>query len=54
MDIHIVIIHLKKLFDVASRTKRYETSRELSYYKMTKCSSINMHVLFIIENYLST
>jgi len=25
MDAHIMIIHLKKLFEEASRTKRYET-----------------------------
>ena len=36
MDAHITIIYLKELFNVASRTKRYEISKKLLRCKMIK------------------
>jgi hypothetical protein len=45
MDAHTMIMHLKELFDEANMTERYETSKELLYYKMIEGSSINTHVL---------
>jgi hypothetical protein len=35
MDVHTMIMRLKKLFDEASRKERYETSKELFHYKIT-------------------
>jgi hypothetical protein len=35
MDAHIIIMHLKELFDEASRTERYGTSKEFFHCKMT-------------------
>ena len=49
MDAHIIIMHLKELFDTASRTKRYETSNKLFRCKMTYGSSFNTFVLRIID-----
>jgi len=34
MDIHTIIMHLKELFDKASRIERYETFKELLRCKM--------------------
>jgi len=44
----IMIMHLKELFDAASKTETYETSKVLSRYKMTNGFSKNNHVLKII------
>jgi hypothetical protein len=49
MDAYNIIMHLKKLFDEASRTKRYETFKELFYCKMTRGSLVNTHVLKMID-----
>ena len=35
MDAHIIIMHLKELFDEASMTERYKTSKEFFHCKMT-------------------
>jgi len=40
MDAHIIIIHLKKLFDVDNRTERYETSKKLFHYKIKEGSLV--------------
>ena len=48
MDAHTIIMHLKELFDEASRIERFENSKELFRCKMTKGSSVNTNVLKII------
>jgi len=35
MDAHTIIMHLKELIDTTSKTRKYETSRELFRCKMT-------------------
>ena len=47
-DAHIIIMYLKELFDVASSTQRYETSKKLLCHKMIEGSLINIHVLRMI------
>jgi hypothetical protein len=49
MNVHIIITHLKELFDATSRTERYETSKELFYCKMTEGLLMNTHVLRMID-----
>jgi hypothetical protein len=44
MDAHIIIIHLKELFDIISVTERYKTSKELFHWKMTKSSFMNTYI----------
>ena len=41
-------MHLNKLFDEASRTEMYETSKKLFCCMMTEGSSVNTHVLKMI------
>ena len=48
MNAHIIITHLKELFDITNRTERYETSKELFYCKMTEGLSMNTHMLRMI------
>jgi hypothetical protein len=48
MDVHTMIMHLKKLFDEASEIERYETFKELFHYKMTGGFLVNTCVLKII------
>jgi len=48
MDAHIIIMHLKELFDARSRIERHETFKELLHCKMAEGSSMNTHVLRII------
>jgi len=48
MDAYTMIIHLKKLFDAASRNDKYETSKELFHCKMINGSLMNTHVLKMI------
>jgi len=50
MDVHLIIMYLKELFYVTSRTKNYETSKELFHCKMAKGSSMNTHLLSISRN----
>jgi hypothetical protein len=45
MGAYTIIMHLKELFNEASRTKRYDTSKELFRCKMTKGSSVSTHIL---------
>jgi hypothetical protein len=45
MDGHTITMHLKELFDVASKIERYKTSKELLCCNMTEGSFINTHVL---------
>jgi hypothetical protein len=54
MDAHTMIMHFKELIDTTSKTGKHETSRELFCCKMIRYSSMNIHVLFMIENYIST
>lgn len=44
----ILIMHLKELFNEASRTKRYEISMELLHCKMIEGSLVNTYALKII------
>ena len=39
---------VSQLFDATSRTKRYETIKELLCYKITDSSLMNIHVLKMI------
>jgi hypothetical protein len=36
MDTFTIIIHIKELFDITSKTGRYKTFKEFFYCKMTK------------------
>jgi len=49
MDVHTMIMRLKKLFDEPSRKERYETSKELFHCKITEGYSVNTHVLKMIS-----
>jgi len=53
MDVHIIIMHFKELLDAISRTEKYETSKKLFCYKITRGSSVNTHVLRMIENFIN-
>jgi len=48
MDVHTMIMHLKKLFDEANGIERYETCKELFHYKMIVGFLVNTCVLKII------
>jgi hypothetical protein len=48
LDAHIIIMHLKELFNVASKTKRYEISKKLLCFKMIKDSLMNTYMLRMI------
>jgi len=48
IDVHTMIMHLNELFDEASRTERYEISKELFCCTMVEGSSANTHVLKMI------
>jgi len=48
MDAHIMIIHLKELFNKTYKTDRYEISKELFHCKKIESSSVNNHVLKMI------
>jgi len=45
MDAHIIIIHLKDLFDMSSKIESYETFKELFCFMMIKNSSMNTYIL---------
>ena len=49
MDAHIIIIHLKDLFDMSSKIESYETFKELFCFMMITNSSINTYILKIID-----
>ncbi|KAL8113818.1 hypothetical protein AgCh_020925 [Apium graveolens] len=49
MDAHTILMHLQELYDVAGRTARYVISKELFGCRMSKGSSVNDHVLKIIN-----
>ena len=48
MHDYTITVHLKELFDEASGTKRYGTSKELFRCKITKDSLVKAHVLKMI------
>ena len=48
MNAYTIIMHLKELFDEASKIERYETSKKLFCCKMTEGSSVNTHILKMI------
>ncbi|KAL8124185.1 hypothetical protein AgCh_011991 [Apium graveolens] len=49
MDAHTILMHLQELYDVAGRTARYEISKELFGCRMSEGSSVNDHVLKMIN-----
>ncbi|KAL8109077.1 hypothetical protein AgCh_025245 [Apium graveolens] len=49
MDAHTILMHLQELYDVAGRTARYEISKELFGCRMFEGSSVNDHVLKMIN-----
>ncbi|KAL8155280.1 hypothetical protein AgCh_000596 [Apium graveolens] len=49
MDAHTILMHLQELYDVAGRTARYEISKELFDCRMSEGSSVNDHVLKMIN-----
>ena len=49
MDAHTILTHLQELYDVAGKTARYEISKELFRCRMSEGSSVNDHVLKMIN-----
>ncbi|KAL8092814.1 hypothetical protein AgCh_034891 [Apium graveolens] len=49
MDAHTILMHLQELYDVAGRTAQYEISKELFGCRMSEGSSVNDHVLKMIN-----
>ncbi|KAL8108681.1 hypothetical protein AgCh_024953 [Apium graveolens] len=49
MDAHTILMYLQELYDVAGRTARYEISKELFGCRMSEGSSVNDHVLKMIN-----
>ncbi|KAL8093468.1 hypothetical protein AgCh_035373 [Apium graveolens] len=49
MDAHTILMHLQELYDVAGRTTRYEILKELFGCRMSEGSSVNDHVLKMIN-----
>jgi hypothetical protein len=49
INIHTIILHLKKMFDATSRSEIYEIFKELYHYKMTEVFLVNTHVLIMIS-----
>ncbi|XP_074323914.1 uncharacterized protein LOC141660826 [Apium graveolens] len=49
MDAYTILVHLQDLYDVEGRTSRYEISKELFYSKMAERTSVNEHVLKMIN-----
>ena len=49
MDTQSILLNLKELYGEQSRTTRYEISKQLFYARMTEGSSVQDHVLKIID-----
>ncbi|XP_074324321.1 uncharacterized protein LOC141661235 [Apium graveolens] len=49
MDAYTILVHLQKLYDIEGRTTRYEISKELFRSKMAEGTSVNDHVLKMIN-----
>ncbi|KAL8145008.1 hypothetical protein AgCh_003285 [Apium graveolens] len=49
MDAYTILVHLQELYDVEGRTARYEISKELFRCKMAEGTSVNDHVLKMIN-----
>ena len=49
MDAYTILIHLQELYHVEGRTARYEISKELFRCKMAEGTSVNDHVLKMIN-----
>ena len=49
MDTQSILLNLKKLYEEQSRTARYEISKQLFYAQMTEGSSVQDHVLKVID-----
>ncbi|KAL8115185.1 hypothetical protein AgCh_021860 [Apium graveolens] len=49
MDAHTILMHLQELYDMAGRTARYEISKKLFGCRMFEGSSVNDHVLKMIN-----
>ena len=49
MDTHSILLNLKELYGEQSRTARYEISKQLFRARMTEGSSVQNHVLMVID-----
>ena len=49
MDTHSILLNLKELYGEHSRTARYEISKKLFCARMTEGSSVQNHVLMVID-----
>ena len=49
MDTQSILLNLKELYGEQSRTARYEISKQLFYARMTEGSSVQDHILKIID-----
>ena len=49
MDTHSILLNLKELYGEQSRTARYEISKQLFYARMAEGSSVQDHVLMVID-----
>ena len=49
MDPQSILLNLKELYGVKSRTTRYEISKQLFRARMSESSSIQAHVLKMID-----
>ncbi|KAG5243719.1 Retrotransposon protein [Salix suchowensis] len=48
IDVHIMIMHIKELFDETSKTERHEITKDLFRYKIAKGFLVNTYFLKII------
>ena len=49
MDTHSILLNLKELYGEQSRTARYEISKQLFHARMTERSSVQNHILMVID-----
>ena len=49
MDTHSILLNLKELYGEQSRTARYEISKQLFHTRMTEGSSVQNHILMVID-----
>ena len=49
MDTHSILLNLKELYGEHSRTARYEISKQLFHARMTEGTSVQDHVLMVID-----
>ena len=49
MDVPFILLNLKELYGEQSRTTRYEISKQLFYARMIEGTSVQTHVLKMID-----